>query len=318
MDGMYINYSYLVKNISDSIINRFDYPLDYGELSNYFLSLTYGDKLVINTVSQGDELYISPSSIEVIDNIIDACMDIYLDNKEELEITLRESNDPEEIEIFKEEVLKWEQLINVLKVMKSSKLSVPQPEKYTFVALPRGKGSTLDDSVYNVSDDIQATLRNMDSLEGLVSASMGTKNMIITRKKGTGLHKAGKHLMYKNVGNNQRILFKQCEDNPNVFFVLVVSCGVHGNDQKDDARENQYDSLTSELERYFDQHRVNGRVVISSQELNRLRNCYEDYKVSLARQIARNKKDTKIQSLERLVSKIKKEASKKKVGEQYG
>ncbi len=318
MDGMYINYSYLVKNISDSIINRFDYPLDYSELSNYFLGLTYGDKLVINTVSQGDELYISPSSIEVIDNIIDACMEIYLYNKEELEITLRESNDPEEIEIFKEEVLKWEQLINVLKTMKSSKLSPPQPEKYTFVALPRGKGSTLDDSVYYVPDDVQATLRNLDSLEGLVSASMGTKNMIITRKKGTGLHKAGKHLMYKNVGNNQRILFKQCEDNPNIFFVLVVSCGVHGNDQKDDARENQYDSLTSELERYFEQHRVNGRVVFSKQELDLLKSSYEGYKASLARKIAKGKNDPKIKALERLAERIEKEASKKKVGEQYG
>ena len=318
MDGMYINYSYLVKNISDSIINRFDYPLDYSELSNYFLGLTYGDKLVINTVSQGDELYISPSSIEVIDNIIDSCMEIYLYNKEELEITLRESNDPEEIEIFKEEVLKWEQLINVLKTMKSSKLSPPQPEKYTFVALPRGKGSTLDDSVYYVPDDIQATLRNLDSLEGLVSASMGTKNMIITRKKGTGLHKAGKHLMYKNVGNNQRILFKQCEDNPTIFFVLVVSCGVHGNDQKDDARENQYDSLTSELERYFEQHRVKGRVVFSKQELDLLKSSYEGYKASLARKIAKGKNDPKIKALERLAERIEKEASKKKVGEQYG
>ena len=123
--------------------------------------------------------------------------------------------------------------------------------------------------------------------------------------------------MYKNVGNNQRILFKQCEDNPNIFFVLVVSCGVHGNDQKDDARENQYDSLTSELERYFEQHRVNGRVVFSKQELDLLKSSYEGYKASLARKIAKGKNDPKIKALERLAERIEKEASKKKVGEQY-
>ncbi len=320
MNDLYIDYDFLMKDIIDAVINMFDYPLDYGELSRYFLDLKYGETSVIDTVMHGSEMYVSIDSKGRIDNIIEKCKMFLTESRNDYEAAKAEQLSEEELEFFKNESLKWEQIIQILSTMKTDKFTIPSLDKYTFVVLPRKKGCSLDDSLYDGTDDIQNTLRNLESMEGLIIASMDSKGMIVTRKRGTGLHKAGDHTMYKNVGNNQRILFKQCENNENVFFVLVVSCNVHGNDQKDDARENQYDDLTSELGKFLDGFREDGRVILSEEDLRRLNDQYQLYKQSLVRRIARDKSDAKLEALNKLVARIVKDVKNKNMngGDIYG
>jgi len=317
---MYIDYDFLMKDIIDAVINMFDYPLDYEELSRYFLDLKYGDISVIDTIMHGSDMYISASSRDRIDSIIEKCRIFLEESKNDYEAAKAEQLSEEELEFFKNESLKWEQIIQILQTMKTAKFSSPSLDKFVFVALPRKDGCSLDDSEYYGTDDIQCTLRNLESMEGLIAASMDLKGMIVTRKKGTGLHKAGDHTMYKNIGNNQRILFKQCENNENVFFVLVVNCNVHGNDQKDDAREKQYDELTSELGDFLDDFRKDGKVILSEEDLRRLADQYQLYKQSLVRRIARGKTDAKLEALNKLVARLVKEVKNKNMngGDIYG
>ena len=320
MNEIYIDYDFLMKDIIDAVINMFDYPLDYEELSRYFLDLKYGEISVIDTIMHGNDMYISASSKDRIDSIIEKCKLFLEISKDDYEAAKKEQLSEEELEFFKNESLKWEQIIQILQTMKTAKFSNPSLDRFVFVTLPRKEGCSLDDSIYYGTDDIQCTLRNLESMEGLIASSMDLKGMVVTRKQRTGLHKAGEHTMYKNIGNNQRILFKQCEGNENVFFVLVVSCNVHGNDQKDDAREKQYDELTSELGKFLDGYRKDGRVVLSEDDLRKLADQYQLYKQSLVRRIARGKTDAKLEALNKLVARLVKEVKNKNMngGDMYG
>lgn len=319
MSEYYIDYDFLMKTIIDDIINKFDYPLDYDEISQYILSLSYGEKRVIDVVENDNKCYIDSNSYEIINTIIEKCNVLLECSREDYEVLMQEIVDEDEKEFFYNEILKWEQLINLLTVMKSSEFALPKSGKYTFVALPVGKGCSLDNSIYDDHSDIQATLSNLDYMEKTISSSMDNKGTIITRQRGNGLHKAGKHCMYKDVGSNQRILFKQCRDNPNVFFVLTVSCNVHGSGAEDKAREKQYDGLTEDLDQYLDSISTDGKVVIKDDTLIKLSNLYDGYKVSLANRIRSSKKSKKIDKLKELALRISKKIKENemKVGESY-
>ena len=304
MARTYIDYDFLIKDVLDAIIHKFEYPLDYEALIKYFLDLKYGDIKVIDTIVHGEDMYINPNCHDRIDSILERLKIFYEESKSDFESATNEKLDEEDLEFYHNEMLKWEQIINILKMINTTKFSTPKFNDYLFVALPRKEGCSLDDSDCFGTSDMQNALNNLENMEKLIASSMDLKNMVVTRQKATGLHKVGSHTMYKNVGNNQRILFKQCENNENVFFVLVVNCNVHGNDQKDDARNRKYDELTEELKDFLDNYRKDGKVVFSKDDLKKLVENYISYKQSLASKIMKNKSDIKLTSLNKLVKKI--------------
>lgn len=329
MVDYYVDYDFLMKVIIDKIINDNDYPLDYDLVSNFLLQLDYGNKRIIDTIQKGNSCYISSSSKKMLDTLIDRCNNLYESSRDDFEIVV---NDPdvtdEERTFFHEEILKWGQLINILSTMKENEFQPPKLGKYTFVALPRKDkkgniiGCSLDDSNLFDGNIINATLCNLNNMESLITGSMDSRGTLVTRQNGSGLHKAGKHYMYKNRENQQRILFKQCKDNPNVFFILVVSAGkeVHGNSLADDARSDQYDALISEMDDYLDNYtNKDGIVTFSEEQLTKLSDQYEDYKASLASKIVKGKKSGTINVLADLANRISAKAKENemKVGDYY-
>ena len=318
MNNYYIDYTFLASIINDKIINEFNYPLDYDIISNYILTLTYGEKRVIDLVKKGEDYFISPTSKETIDNLIEIFETLNEENKDFYSLAFEDKDvSEEEKEAFHEEVLKMEQLINVLQTMKNKEFAPPKLGEYVFAALPVDDGCSLEESVYNDNNDVQSAISNLETMEGLVEASMNFRGMIQTKQHGSGLHKAGKHVMYKNTGNNQRILFKQCKDNPNVFFVLVINCGAHANKLDDDRREEQYDRLTGSLETYLGTLSVDGKVVLTKKKLTELSKLYENYKFSLANKFVRGKDNSTINALKKLAKKISNKAKEMKVGDKH-
>ena len=329
MDDSYIDYDFLMKVIVDKVINDNDYPLDFDLISNYLLELDYGNRKIIDTVQKGDKCYISSKSQNILDTLIERCNELYKSSKEDFEQVVDDPEITEEERVFfHEEILKWEQLINILSTMKEKEFSPPKLGKYVFVALPRTdkKGSgiscSLDDSNLFDGNVINSTLGNLSNMESLITGCMDSKGIIVTRQKGSGLHRVDNHVMYKNVVNNQRILFKQCKDNMNVFFILVVNAGreVHGNGLADDARMTQYNDLTKELNKYLDRFtNKDGVVEFTEEQLTELADLYDNYKASLANRSIKDKSSSTVNALFDLANRISKKAKEKemKAGGQY-
>lgn len=286
--------------------------IQYQDLVNFFLK-EKDSFVIIKTKEYDDILYVSEDSEKIVDQFIGLCKR----EIEKLGQMIENEKQEEYLSSYKKELLNLQKTVLFLKAMKRDILnyrnqsSKGDSDSISFIALPIKTSCSLDVSDLETADDIRFAFDNLKKMENLIVKSMENNGYIKTTKTGTGIHNDQGHLMYKNISNQQRILFKQCKNNPKVICVLIIHCHVHQNNDTDKARYKSYEDLEQELSDYLDaNYKKGGKVTFDKKSLDTLKRLYKNYKEGLGLRFGReNNQNLTFERLsDRLSSYAKEEA----------
>ncbi len=308
-----------LKVLMDGIIEKLHYPVNISEVLDLVLGMKYGKETVFE-ITHGE--YVTEDTKKTIEELIELlkfdCDILY----ELFEEAKNDSNYTEED--IEEAKIEWEKFYHVIIILKSiidkNMVYHEEDEKkdIIFITLedPNKKGTSIIEK--DISDgDEKVVLESLERMEELATSQILFRNKFDIRAHGNGFHnhssnkKGGvSHTIYKNVGAEIRIQIRRAGKDGDVIAVIAISppSEVHRNSRSEDARTALYDEREEMLEDFLKscQRDENGVYIVSSNELDRLQQLYEQFKEKLKQRIAAQTKSPNITALDNFRKKVEK------------
>ena len=308
-----------VKLLIDSVIYDTKTPITVATVLSKLVELRYGKNPIIRVINGS---FLDSSSIELLKEVIEIYEETQQDLLEGVNDLMQEATDMSELQEYVEELERTKELLLILKSMVKDniKLADEEDEEYIFITLedPDRKGVPILSRDVS-EEDSEIVLKHLLKMEELVKSQLHAKGKFDIRSKGNGMHNHGKnpsHTLYKHVGDMIRIQVRRAGKGGNIISVLAISppSEVHRNASGEDSRLEMYrrrerllDSFLSKCEKDED-----GTYIISEEELNRLKNMYENFKNALQDSI-RPKQSGNLDAIYELYQKISNNLEREKM-----
>ena len=304
-----------VKILIDSLIYETEAPITVSTVLKKLVKLKYGDKPIINII---DGSFLDSSSIETLKEVIKVYEQTQKGLFDTINELIAETTDMDELQDCIEELDRTKELIRILKSMVKDNIKYTgEEEEYIFLALedPDRAGETILSRDVS-EEESEIVLKHLLKMEELVKSQLHAKGKFDIRSKGNGMHNHGKnpsHTLYKHVGDMIRIQVRRAGKKGNIIAVLAISppSEVHRNANSEDTRLEMYRRREKLLDDYLNncEKDEDGTYIISEEELNKLQNLYENFKIKLRDNIKEKQSDN-LDALSELCNKISKNLDK--------